>query len=550
MDDNKEKYIYLNTKKYLLDLLNFFENMTNERIKELPDKLEYLIKASSDLGIPFIYLLIILKNKDTEKSLGSFFISLYYEEIETQRLEQLFQNIYKAFDFVGAAENNNIAEFLQNIEIFGIIEYYKNEPRTNLTIIENIYTIITSTIDIYNTYIEVGETSEEDIKEIKLKYDECKKEINDLKINKNIPNLKFNLDFFNDLLNSIDIHKLDNKNKEIKSLGIDENDYNFSNNINNISNNLSISSSRIISQRLEKIPLKNRKFFILNELLSYGEDTETEFKNYLFFAKINEIVPLHLSQKIQRLYCGFLNNKGGRIYFGINDQKYVKGNKLTYEQRDKLSLELINLASGFYPECKTSKISVHFIPIKSLNQQFLKDRYVTKVIIKQGDTDKLYSISSKVYESYKRVHSLVSTLKPESIAAEIYKRKSNPEKPIPDSEFIDPEPEENLWESDYAYGENGRKRKRNKKYYKNELITIKIKNINEETPVFLLDEVFSEDSNMIENKKFFENNGFSLGYGYIYVRDKNSAYAIIDKYDNMNIYGKKIRLYIDRKKNF
>ena len=546
-DINKEKYVYSSTKKYLLDLLNFFEKMSNDKIKELPDKLEYLIKASSDLGISFIYLLIILKNKDSEKNLSSFLISLYYEDIETRRLEQLFNNITSAYDFVGAANNNNIAEFLQNIEIFGILDNYKNEVRTNLSKIEIIYSKITSTIDIYNTYIEVGEASEEDAREIKLKYDECLKEINDLKINRNIPNLKFNLDFFNDLLSSVDINKLDNKNKEIKYFGIDENDYNFSNNINN---NLSFSSSKIISQRLEKIPLKNRKFFILNELLNYGEDVETEFKNYMFFTNINEIIPLHLAQKLQRLFCGFLNNKGGRIYFGINDQKYVKGNKLNYEQRDKLSLELINLTSGFYPECKTSKISVHFIPIKGSNQAFLKDRYVTKVIIKQGDTDKLYSVSNKVYESYKRVQCMVSNLKPEVIANEIYKRKANPEMPIPEDQFKDPEPEENLYESDDIYGENYKKRKRNKKYYKNELIAIKVKNINEETPVFLLDEVFNEDNNIIENKKFFENNGISLGYGYIYVRDKNSAYSIIDKYDNMNIYGKKIRLHIDKKRNY
>ena len=549
-DINKEKYVYWNTKKYLLDLLSFFEKMSDEKIKELPDKLEYLIKASSDLGISFIYLLILLKNKDSEKNLSSFLISLYYEDIETKRLEQLFNNIFSACDFVGAANNNYIAEFLQNIEIFGILDNCKNEVRTNLTRIEIIYSKIISTIDIYNTYIEVGEPFEEDAKEIKLKYDECLKEISDLKINKNIPNLKFNLDFFNDLLSSVDIHKLDNKNKEIKYFGIDENDCNFSNNINKINNNLSFSSSKIISQRLEKIPLKNRKFFILNELLNFGEDAETEFKNYMFFANINEIIPLHLAQKLQRLFCSFLNNKGGRIYFGINDQKYVKGNKLSYEQRDKLSIELINLTTGFYPECKSSKISVHFIPIKGSNQAFLKDRYVTKVIIKQGDTDKLYSVSNKVYESYKRVQCMVSNLKPEVIANEIYKRKSNPERPIPEDQFIDPEPEENLYESDYIYGENNKKRKRNKNYYKNELIAIKVKNINEETPVFLLDEVFNEDNNIIENKKFFENNGISLGYGYIYVRDKNSAYTIIDKYDNMNIYGKKIRLHLDKKRNY
>ena len=95
---SKEKYEYSKTKKYILDLLNFLENIKPEDYIKLPEKLDYLIQASTDLGIPFIYFLLELKSK-TEKNIGSFLIILYFEGKEQQKIEKLFNIIAEAFNY-------------------------------------------------------------------------------------------------------------------------------------------------------------------------------------------------------------------------------------------------------------------------------------------------------------------------------------------------------------------------------------------------------------------------------------------------------------------
>ena len=584
-DIDKEKYNYGETKKYILDLIKQLAkiNPTNEEdIKKLSESLDYILQAVKDLGIPFIYLIISNTIHYSEKNLGSVFVSLYYEEIERNKLEKIFLAISDAFNFKIPEElskeyskaNSVEKDFLENITFFASLDD-KNEikiPRTELNELEIIYYKLTSIIDKFNSYIEVNEKSEEIENDIKSKYEKCQKELENFK-NINQKNLKYNLNFFDELFNLIDLSRLDKKKEDIKDIKDDDIELseeelnNINVNINDNNNNLSLSLSRSFSEHFEKIKLKDRKYFILNERVSQGEDLEIEFKHYKFFEKNNIAFKEEHTATITRLICGLLNNKGGRIYFGINDDKYVIGNYLSYKQRDDLRLGLINLTSSFYPECKSSKVSVHFIPIKNSNRKFLNDRYVTKMIVKQGDTDKLYSISQKEYISFKRLQGMVIQLRSEVIADEIYKRKNNPEKQIPENEFIDPEPDEiveennnlkffdeNLYKDNNNfdfYGkddkDNGKKRKRKKKNQKN-LISVKIKNISLETPVFLLEEQFKEYSDIIEKTIFFETDGFSQGFGYIQVRDMDSANKLINKFNNFNIYGSKIKLFIAKNK--
>ena len=544
-----EKYDYIKTKKYILDLLNFIENIKQEDFIALPQKLDFLIQASTELGLPFIYLLLELKSK-TEKNLGSLLIILYFEGKEQQKIEKLFNIISEAFNYIGPKNifiSNPIEkEFLNNLENIGILENSENKPRAEGTLIENTFFKISSTIDTYNTCIGINNDSEEGIKELKVKYDECRKDIKDIKENKNLKNIKYTLDFFNDLLNKIDFNRIYKK---------EENNSNENNDNNNSS--LSRSLSKSLSQHLERIPLKKRQYFIINERLNEGEDYETEFKNYRFFES-REVIRNDQSETIKQLICGLLNSRGGRIYFGITDNKIVKGNKLPYKNQDELRLKLLNLTTSFYPECKTSKISVHFIPIKDINQKFLIDQYVTKVIVKQGDPDKLYSISNKAFDSYIRLQGMVNHCSADVIEKEIIERKNNPKNKIPDEEFIDPEPEKNLYQykvnnyEDFKYRNKfyeEKKKKNNKfKYFKENCVNIRVENIDKGTPTFLLDNLFEEFNDVILNSIFFGENGLSLGFGYLDVKDMESAQKIIELYDNMDVYGKKIHLYIKNKK--
>ena len=607
--NEKNDYDYKNTKKKILDILKSLEEKSNaDEIKIVQDKLDYFIQASKDLGIPFIYFLIELKITKLKINLISLLTSLYFDNIEKKKIEKLFIIIFKAFNYKGP-EKNNITnpieyDFLKNIEKFDSLEDYLNEKMRDGNQIENIYSKIASTIEKYYSYIKIKEYSEEDIIEIKSQYEDCKKEIETLKKCKDIPNLNYNIDFFNDLIKNINLKKLDTKKADDDDE--EDEDENNINNINEDDDDLSLSKNNSLSQHFEIIPLKDKKFFILDDILNFGEDTEIEFKNYKFFKDKNKAISDTLVDTIKRLICGLLNNKGGRIYFGINDEKTVKGNTLKYKQRDQLRLELLNLTNSFYPECKSSKLSVHFIPIKDQNNKFLYNRYITKMIVKQGDTDKLYSVSNQVYESYKRLQGMVTQLKPEVIANEIIKRKTNPEKPIPEKEFEDPKPEEVFYETkfkymdenynnnytnndyyndnnnnynnndyyndnnniyndndyyndDYYNNKNYNNYKNNSKYYgdnnykgkrrgrkqKYQLMRIKVSNIDRDIPVVFLKDFFHECKNIIIDTEFFQEDGLSLGYGNIYVKDKKSGKIIIDRYNNKNFYNQKLKLYFD-----
>ncbi len=552
-----EKYNYKKSKDYIQDLFKIMEKNKEEDFKLLPEKLDYLIQASKDLGLSFVYLLMALKPKNSHKNMALFLLELYIDEIEKQKIENLFTIIIDSFNYIGPKDyliSNPIEDkFLKNIQDCDIMENLsETKTRKECTVIENLYSRIVSTIDKYYTYIGKDERLENDLTEILSQYNECRKDIDNLKDNKSIPNIKFNIDFFNDLIDIIDFNKLYKKNSFNR-----EDSWNINNNSNDLSLSLVLNNSfsSSFSQHLETIPLKDRIFFKINETLSYGEDIEIEFKNYYFK---NCSLPNDLEKILKHSICGMLNNKGGRIFFGITDNKVVKGQQLNYNQRDQITLYLLNLTTKFYPNCKSSKISVHFIPIKDENQNFMNNLYVTKIIIKQGDTDKLYSVSNIDYESYMRLQGMVSHLKPEEIANEIHERKTKPKVSIPDDEFDDPKPEENLYESkikkfevykvnDYFLEliakENQNQRKENSE---KDLIKIKIRNISEETPIDVLEAMFSEFNDILEKKLLFKIGECSAGYAYLFTKTKESAKKIIDTFDGKDVYGKKIQLFIKK----
>ena len=68
-----------------------------------------------------------------------------------------------------------------------------------------------------------------------------------------------------------------------------------------------------ILKDLKEIPLKDRTSFYKEEQLIEGEDEFTEFKNYYFPLEEDKV------EELKRQFCAFLNNKGGRLYIGIND---------------------------------------------------------------------------------------------------------------------------------------------------------------------------------------------------------------------------------------
>ena len=186
---------------------------------------------------------------------------------------------------------------------------------------------------------------------------------------------------------------------------------------------------------VKEIPLKNRTFFYNKEKLIYGEDKQIEYKNYSFpFTKI-------LKEQIKRQICGFLNSQGGRIFIGISDDKVVNGISMKYHERDIITNEIVNLTYDFYPKCRTY-IDVNFIPIKNINDnKYIKNLFIIKIIVSQGETNQLYSCTTKGFNSYLRLQGQCINLTAEEIRYQLIKREKNSDFPINPEEFKDPIPE-------------------------------------------------------------------------------------------------------------
>ena len=187
---------------------------------------------------------------------------------------------------------------------------------------------------------------------------------------------------------------------------------------------------------IKNIPLKQRTFFYKNEELIYGEDLYIEFKNYKFpFSNQNV-------DEIKKQICGFLNSKGGRIYIGIDDKKIIKGIQLEYKKLDEIRNNIINYTFEFFPKCRINKIEVYFIPIKNENNSYIKNLYIIKIIIHQGDTNQLYSIIEKGgFISFMRLSGQCVNLTAQEIRNEIINRNKFPDKSINENEFKDPQPD-------------------------------------------------------------------------------------------------------------
>ncbi len=181
--------------------------------------------------------------------------------------------------------------------------------------------------------------------------------------------------------------------------------------------------------------------------MNWEEDETVEYKHYHFFIN-NSDRPFenkqHDMDTLQKLYCGFLNNKGGRVYIGVNDSRKVEGVFLSFKQKDLLRNELTNLACNFYPKCRTDKIKVFMIPVKK-QDHFVPHLYVIKVIVRKGDSGKLYSICDRSFVSFIRLQGQCVKLNCSEIEKEIIERiklhkSQESEKPEP-IRWEDPEPE-------------------------------------------------------------------------------------------------------------
>ena len=519
---------------------SFSENSTTLSIlyklnKILPDIIH-------NIGIPLCELL----NEKT--TIINYYYNLYLQNDSSNK--NILINFINIFNFESSEKNpvDNLFEKLQYKEPF-TCSILKSQKRNNKTEIEILYDEITTLFS--NIRIKINNKDKFDKEKynsfqysIKEKLDKIKK----LETENKYP--KALIEYFQEKIENLlflfnKINKEQNRHNEIKTESL------FKEQNNNSEFNIDE-----ILQKLRDIPLKNRTSFYKEEQLSQGEDEFTEFKNY--YLPLTE----EKGNELKRQFCAFLNNKGGRLYLGINDQKIVKGLILDYKMRDDLRNLLVNFTYDFYPKCRLDKIKVYFIPVKNMkDNKFINDLFVVKIIILQGDPFILYSMTNKGFNSAIRLQGQCANLTAEEITNEIIRRgklaDSNKIENLNliNNQFNDPEPEINYEneldnkESSNSSEENiNHHKEKNIKINNKDIFVVEVKNIDQNLDIKDVYDKF-EDCGSIY-KKFFSKNGKSKGYGLLKFSNENMGISAIKKMNNLLIGGKRISLSVKNKSNF
>lgn len=185
--------------------------------------------------------------------------------------------------------------------------------------------------------------------------------------------------------------------------------------------------------------ISKKQHFFYRESIQDVKGECLEYKSYPVYPFKKED-----HKAIQRSVCGMLNLKGGRIFIGITDEQTVEGVPLTPKQKDEFKNNLFHsLIEKFEPSLTSPKklYEIFFLPIQYPGQeQFVEDRYVIKIIVKQGDTSELYSTDKNISDCYKRVDAEDLKLSFKEVKDEITQRMRNPQQPLPLNCFIDPKP--------------------------------------------------------------------------------------------------------------
>ena len=543
--------------KIFIDLIQKSINESlnqNEIYISLLQKLNKIIPdIIQQLGIPFCELL------NEQRTILNYYYDLYFQNNSFHK--NILLNFINIFNYE-SIENNLAYDYIEKLQnkAPNTCSLLKTQKRKNKTRIENFYDEIISLFSNLRIRINIEDNFDDEI----LKYFESaiKEKSENLKqFEKENKFPKATIEFFQEKIKNLeclfnDINKDKDKlkehnNKFNKQLIKNSLPMNTEINLNNSEFNI-----EEILKELRDIPLKNRTSFYKDEQLSEGEDEFTEFKNY--YLPLTE----EKGEELKRQFCAFLNNKGGRLYLGINDQKTVKGVILNYKKCDNLRNLLVNYTYDFYPKCRLDKIKVYFIPIKSMkNNKFINDLYVVKIIVLQGDPNVLYSMTTKGFISAIRLQGQCANLTAEEITKEIIRRGklSETKKSInlyyANNQFNDPEPEknyENEHENTESIDSSGdiiiNDKNQINKINKKDIFVVEVKNIDQNLDINYVYDTFKDCGSFYQ--KFYSKDGKSRGYGLLKFSDENIGLSAINKMYNLLIGEKRISLIVKNKSNF
>ena len=515
---------------------NLIQNAKGKNIHSFPNLEITLIQLNQFVNffrIPFTLLLL-------DPDIVNFLLNAYYEQLYPDMVVTLMTSVIEVFNF-DMCSTSPVAELHKTLLGFGF-KLSSFPKRTVLKDEEVLFDKLNSIEENLNVLKALpDDDTEEEKKSVLYQLDDAIPLYTKLK--NDINTHKASLEYFTHFLAKL------NEIKAQPHKAIDINDFQ-SEEANQFSKVQVINVGKNVNQYVSKIELKKRTFLYLNEKLSEGESLDVEYKNFFFpFKPFQE-------EEIREQICGMLNSKGGRIYIGINDEKIVKGIFINYKQRDLVRNKIVNSTYDFFPNCRTKKIEVLFLPVKNFTtNSYRPSLYVIKIIVHQGDTTRLYSLTSKKgYHAMIRLPGQVATLSAQEIEEEIIKRHLNPDKPVEEISFVDPEPEQGYDSAMSGENENSnvnldyinvnesipsysgkRKKGETKKTF-----AVKVSGIPLTENEKSMEKVFANAGAV--SMKFFIDPKANKGYGYLNFSTIENANKALVKFNELAIKGKKIEL--------
>jgi hypothetical protein len=127
-------------------------------------------------------------------------------------------------------------------------------------------------------------------------------------------------------------------------------------------------------------------WYIYDQVVDFIEDHHHEFKN----LKLN-------IETVAKYICGFLNSKGGILYFGINDSGAIKGIEMTDKFIQNFIKKMKNTLSNFDPPVVMDvDVSIEFVPVAKKNTK-QTNQYIVEVKIAKETNNELYFTHNKEF---------------------------------------------------------------------------------------------------------------------------------------------------------
>lgn len=108
----------------------------------------------------------------------------------------------------------------------------------------------------------------------------------------------------------------------------------------------------------EQVGVLNPSMLVLGNVVGWEENEECEFKSIQSTNPINTIRDL-----LARYVISFMNQTGGRLFFGISDGGSVEGVRLDCMQRDDLSRGINQELAAIVPKVALERIHIRYRPV-------------------------------------------------------------------------------------------------------------------------------------------------------------------------------------------